>query len=129
MVIADTSVWIPFFNRPDSREKHALDLLIDTDEVALVGVVLAELLQGCRTPSDRDATTEALLALPYFEATQSTWMKAGDLSATLLRRGVTLPLSDLIVAALAIEHHSRVYSLDLHFKTIPGLHRYSPAAA
>ncbi len=45
MVIADTSVWIPFFNRPDSPEKAALDLLIDADEVVLVGVVLAELLQ------------------------------------------------------------------------------------
>lgn len=77
MVIADTSVWIKFFNRPDSPEKEALDQLIDADEVALVGVVLAELLQGCRTPSERDAVSESLLALPYFEVTQSTWMKAG----------------------------------------------------
>ena len=46
MVIADTSVWIPFFNRPDSPEKVAVDRLIDADEVALVGVVLAEWLQG-----------------------------------------------------------------------------------
>lgn len=43
MVIADTSVWIPFFNRPDSPEKATLDILIDADEIALVGVVLA----GC----------------------------------------------------------------------------------
>lgn len=44
MAIADTSVWIPFFNRPNSREKQTLDLLIDADDVALVGIVLAELL-------------------------------------------------------------------------------------
>ena len=128
MVIADTSVWIPFFNRPDSPEKTALDLLIDADEVALVGVVLAELLQGCRTPSERDALSDALLALPYYEVTQSTWSKTGDLSATLLRKGVTLPLSDLIIAALAIERDCRIYSLDTHFKKIPGLHLYSPTS-
>jgi predicted nucleic acid-binding protein len=126
MVIADTSVWIPFFNRPDSPEKSALDLLIDADEVALVGVVLAELLQGCRTSSERDVLSDALLALPYYEVTQSTWLHAGDLSSALLRKGITLPLSDLIIAALAIERNCRVYSLDTHFKKIPGMHLYLP---
>ncbi|MGH7181643.1 MAG: type II toxin-antitoxin system VapC family toxin [Nitrospiraceae bacterium] len=128
MVIADTSVWIPFFNRPDSPEKVSLDLLIDADEVSLVGVVLAELLQGCRTPSERDSLADALLALPYFEVTRSIWLRAGDLSAQLLRKGVTLPLSDLIIAALAIEHDCRVYSLDAHFKKIPAVRLYLPAS-
>ncbi len=128
MVIADTSVWIPFFNRSDSPEKSALDLLIDADEVALVGVVLAELLQGCRTPSERDALSDALLALPYYEVAQSTWLRAGDLSANLLRKGVTVPLSDFIIAALAIERDCHIYSLDTHFKKIPGLPLYSTAS-
>ena len=87
MVIADTSVWIPFFNRPDSREKAALDLLIDNDEVALVGVVLAEVLQGCKTPSERATLSEALSALPYFEATSSTWIRVGDLSRNFFAKG------------------------------------------
>jgi predicted nucleic acid-binding protein len=128
MVIADTSVWIPFFNRPDSPEKIALDLLIDADEVALVGVVLAELLQGCRIQSERTTLSDALLALQYFEVTQTIWSHTGDLSAHLLRRGVTLPLSDLLIAALAIEHDCQVYSLDAHFKKIPGVHLYVPAS-
>lgn len=128
MVIADTSVWIPFFNRPDSPEKTTLDLLIDADEVALVGVVLAELLQGCRTQSERDSLSDALLALPYYEVTQSTWLQTGDLSANLLRKGLTVPLSDLIIATLAIERNCRIYSLDTHFKKIPGLPLYSPTS-
>ena len=36
-------------------------------------------------------------------------------------------MSDLIIAALAIEKSCRVYSLDTHFKKIPGLHLYTPA--
>ena len=128
MVIADTSVWIPFFNRQHSREKAALDLLIDADDVALVGVVLAELLQGCRTPSERETLSEALSALPYLEVTASTWIRTGDLSAQLLRKGVTLPLSDLLIAALALEHGCHVYSLDAHFKKIPAVPLYLPAS-
>jgi predicted nucleic acid-binding protein len=67
MVIADTSVWIPFFNRPDSSEKASLDTLIDADDVVLVGVVVAELLQGCRTASERALLSGAMSALPYRE--------------------------------------------------------------
>lgn len=126
MVIADTSVWIPFFNRPNSREKQTLDLLIDADDVALVGIVLAELLQGCRSHQERDELKDGLLALPYLEVTQSTWVNAGAVSAGLLRKGITLPLSDLIIAALAIEHHCPVYSLDDHFRKIPDLLLFKP---
>lgn len=43
MVIADTSVWIPFFNQPGSPEKREIDALIDADRLVLVGVVLTEL--------------------------------------------------------------------------------------
>lgn len=126
MVIADTSVWILFFNRPGSPEKQALDLLIDADEAALVGVVLAELLQGCRSRKDREEIEEGLLALPYLETTRDTWVTAGEISSPLLRKGVTLPMSDLIVAAIALEHGCRVYSLDAHFEKISGLARYAP---
>ena len=126
MVIADTSVRIPFFNRPDSPEKRTLDNLIDADEVALVGVVLAEILQGCRTSKDRDTIADAMLALPYIEMMRETWVRAGEISSSLLRRGVTLPLSDLVVAALALKHQCRVYSLDAHFRKIPGLSHFNP---
>ncbi len=103
--------------------------IIDNTLSALVGVALAELLQGCRTPSERTTLSESLLALRYFEVTQTTWLRTGDLSAQLLRKGVTLPLSDLLIAALAIEHDCRVYSLDAHFKKIPGLRLHVPTSA
>ena len=46
LVLVDTCIWIQFFNRPQSREKHAVDELLDEDRVALIGPILAEVLQG-----------------------------------------------------------------------------------
>jgi predicted nucleic acid-binding protein len=126
VVIADTSVWIPFFNRPHSLEKQVIDTLIDSDELAMTGIVLAEILQGCRTQKESDTIKNVLLALPYFEMTHSTWIKAGAISSLLLRRGVTLPMPDVIVAAIGMEYDCQVYSLDNHFHEIPSLKRYMP---
>jgi hypothetical protein len=127
MVIIDTSAWISFFNRPDSTEKRVIEALIDGNEAAVVGVVLAELIQGCRSQEERDELKEALLALPYLGVSQATWIAAGEISGGLLRKGITLPLTDVVIAAVALEHDCSVYSLDAHFHKIPGLPRYAPA--
>jgi tRNA(fMet)-specific endonuclease VapC len=129
MVVVDTSIWISFFNRPTSVEKHALDDLLDRDNVVLVGVVLTELLQGVRSKTERDTLHDLLSALPYLEMTFETWLSAGDLSSLLLRKGRTLGFSDLLIAALAQQHSYPVYSLDQGFGHIPGLSLYAPRPA
>ncbi len=129
MVVADTSIWISFFNRPSSVEKQVLDDLLDRDQIVLVGVVLTELLQGVRSPAQRNTLRNALEALPYIEVTFDTWIAAGDLSFTLLRKGITVAIPDLLIATLALEHSWSVYSLNADFQRIPGLSLFSPACS
>ncbi len=43
-VLIDTGVWSAFFSKPGSREKRAVDALLDEDRVAVTGPVLAEVL-------------------------------------------------------------------------------------
>lgn len=126
MVIVDTSAWIPFFNRPDSGEKRAIDALIDADRAAMVGVVLAELLQGCRTAEESSTILSEVAGLRFLEANFTTWRRTGELSASLRSSGISLPLPDILIAALALEHRYQVYTLDPHFKQIPGLSLYRP---
>jgi hypothetical protein len=47
------------------------------------------------------------------------WQKAGDLSASLKKKGMNLPFSDILLAAIAIEHNLQVFTLDKHFEQIP----------
>jgi predicted nucleic acid-binding protein len=126
--IVDTSAWVPFFNQPRSREKREIDALIDADGLALVGVVLAELIQGCRTPTEADTVIFRLSGLRFLDTTFATWRQAGELSFTRRRKGLTLPLSDRVIAALALEHRCGVYALDPHFEQVPGLTLHRPGA-
>ncbi|MBI2884445.1 MAG: PIN domain-containing protein [Candidatus Methylomirabilis oxyfera] len=126
MVIADTSLWIEYFKGGNEPARAALRTLIRTEQVVLVGVVLAELLQGCRSSEEADTILSNLAGLRFLETSFSTWKQAGELSASLRRKGVTLPLSDLIIGTLAIEHRCQVYTFDTHFKHIPDLKLYAP---
>ena len=126
MVIADTSIWIEFFNRPESKEKRSMDFLIDENQLVFAGPVLMELLQGCRTSRDADIVLNHVSALPFLETIFSTWQRTGEISAGLRRKGITLPTIDLIIAALAMEHDAEVFTVDPHFRKIPGLKLYKP---
>jgi predicted nucleic acid-binding protein len=53
--------------------------------------------------------------------TEALWVKAGQLSAALRKTGKTIPLSDILIATLAIEHSLAVMTVDEHFRLIPGV--------
>jgi len=126
MVVADTTVWIEFFNDPESDEKHAIDLLIDENELALVGPVLSELLQGCRTAGEANTILDHVSALTFLEMDFSLWRRTGELSSSLRRRGTTVPHMDIVIAVLAMEHDAEVFTTDPHFAKVPGLKLYRP---
>ena len=127
MVIADTSAWIAFQTKPDSEFGRQFDALLAGDEIVMVGPVLAELLQGARSDSDFSFFAERLGALAFLEADQATWIKAGELNYQLRARGRIIPMADLIVTALAIQHGIPVYTSAKDYQEVPGLQIYEPA--
>lgn len=124
-VLVDTSIWIEYFNKPESPFGPALDKLIKNGNAFAAGIVLTELLQGAKIEKEFEAILENFTALPFFDATINTWIKAGKISFTLRRKGITIPTTDLIIASLALENNSSVFTLDPHFEKIPDLKLYT----
>ena len=128
-IVVDTSVWIEFFNQPHSPVTLHLQSLLRNRQVVLVGMVLAEILQGIKNPEEAQRVRKSLEPLPFLETTRENWQKAGELSAQLRRKGLTLPLSDLIIAATALQEEVAVFTLDPHFKKVPTLKLHIPPKA
>lgn len=122
-ILADTSVWIEFF-KPKSAAGDKLEALIKGNSVWICGIVLFELLQGVKAENEKAKILEVLSDLKYAEMSKPLWQKAGDISAALKKNGITLPLSDILIAAIAIEQNLRVFTLDKHFEQIPHLQIY-----
>ncbi len=68
LVLIDTCIWVPFFNRPQSAEKKAVDALLDEDRAVLIGPILAEILQGFRRDDRADWVASSLRGLPHLHA-------------------------------------------------------------
>jgi predicted nucleic acid-binding protein len=123
-ILVDTSSWIEYFNIPDSKSGEIIENLLHDGRVVTAGIVLTELLQGAKVKEEFKAILENMVALPMLKTTTDTWIEAGRTSFTLRRKGITIPITDLIIAALALENECQILTLDPAFKKIPGVSLY-----
>jgi predicted nucleic acid-binding protein len=124
--IIDTSAWIEAFRGRDPRLREAVDSLLDQGRVVLCGLVELELLQGFRA-DERTLFASLFEALPYAEVDRQDWRAAGFLLAGLRARGITIPATDALIAALCLRHDLLLLTLDKHFDQIPQLRRFKLA--
>lgn len=113
-VLIDTSYWIEFFNRPDTGSAKRVRTLIREDRAAVNGIVLAELLQGVRTDEEASELRLALEATVYLETSREIYTRAGALGFELRRRGVTVPVTDCLITAVAESTEASILTLDQH---------------
>ena len=126
LVLVDTCIWVPFFNRPQSAAKRLVDELLDDDRAALVGPIVTEVLLGFRREAHADWVASLLRGLHFFMPSWDELRAAASLGRQLAARDHALPLSDLVISAVALERDIAVYSSDPHFDLIADLKRYSP---
>jgi predicted nucleic acid-binding protein len=125
-VFVDTCIGASFFTRPSSREKLGVDDLLSQDRVALVGPVVAEVLRGFRRQEQADWAGSRPRLAPYVTAEWDDWRHAAQLGREHARLGRDLPITDLVLAAVAIRLDAYVYTADPHFDGIDGIKRFWP---
>ena len=120
-ILPDTCAWIDFFRGSPTHQAELVNAAIIQGEVVTCGVVLYELLQGIRNPAEEQKVLAAFQCIPHLEMTAKLWITAGQLSSNLRSSGHTIPMSDIVIAILAVEHGSSVLTVDRHFADIPGI--------
>ena len=123
-VLIDTCIWVGFFNRQTSRERVTVDSLLDEDRAAITGIILAEILQGFRRDEQADWVASSLRGLHDLEATWDDWRTAAKLGRQLAAIGHRLPLTDLVISAIALRSDCAIITTDSHFDLIADLKRY-----
>ena len=120
-ILPDSCAWIDFFRGSPTTLSAALEQALLNGSVVTCGVVLYELTQGIKSPMEEKALTNAFKAVPFLELSHTLWIEAGRLSSSLRTQGYTLPMSDVLIAVLAMQHDATVLTADEHFSAIPGL--------
>lgn len=119
MVLVDTSIWIDYLQKNNTFGEK-VTRLIDQGEVAVAGLVVAELIQGAKTNKEVKLIRSFIEAFEFLKEGSETWEKAGILSFELRKKGKIIGLADCYLATLALENNLAIFTLDKHFKEIAG---------
>lgn len=115
-VVIDTSAWIRFFRYGNDEVSQLVAELVMNDQAVMTGVVLTELLQGIKTDKERRQLTALFSSLPFIETVREDWHAAGEHLQKLRRRGITVPVTDAVIATVAHRRGLAVLTTDPHFK-------------
>lgn len=116
-VVIDTSAWIRFFRYGNDEVSQSVADLVTRDQAVVTGVVLTELLQGLKTEKERQRLTALFSSLAFIETVREDWQTAGEDLQELRRRGVTVPVTDAVIATVAHRRGMAVLTTDPHFKS------------
>jgi predicted nucleic acid-binding protein len=87
---------------------------------------MQDVLQGSR---DERAFKKLETEMAIWEAVSeqpADFVDAARIFARLRWKGITIPPTDCLVAAVAIRRGLHLYARDMDFDHIPNLHRYTP---
>lgn len=121
LVLADAAIWINYFRKSRHSANDKFQKLLLAEQIRLCGVVLAEVLQGAKTQEEFELILTLIRAIPYLEESQEDWESAARLVFKLRKKGITLTLSDCLIATIAQRFNCFVFSLDKDFSKIPDL--------
>jgi len=119
VIVLDTSVLIEYY-RPDgdSRIRAVVVEAIGNDDVAVNGIIQVELLAFAAGDEERRILVSDFAAFYMLDLGREQFDLACDLGFTLRRDGVTIPATDLIIAASAITARAELAHADGHFDRI-----------
>jgi predicted nucleic acid-binding protein len=118
IILVDTTVWIHFLRGSSTVIGERLVPLIVSDRLATSPVIIMEILRGSKSQKEYDKLHEDLCALRCFETSQVIWDRACNLAYTLRKKGLNVPLTDTLIAALAIGNNAVLLHDDKHYEMI-----------
>ena len=120
MVMADSSVWIDFFNGVDSESADLLDSLLKTETVVIGDLILAEVLQGFRSDRDYRLAKRLLTSLDVRNLLgREMAIRVADNYRKLRKSGTTIRKTvDLVIATYCVEHNIPLLHSDRDFEPL-----------
>ncbi len=119
MILVDTSAWIHFL-RPDGdvAVRSRVEGVLREGTARLCQLVRLELWNGAGGERERKVLRELERLIPELAITDEVWSDACDLARHCRVAGVTVPATDLLIAACAYLHGAGLEHEDSDFDAI-----------
>ncbi len=117
-ILIDSTIWIEFFRGNNNAVNNFVLPLIEEDKIYYNGIILSELLIGASNQKEFSFLEHNFKGFKYLETDEKIFLKAAQMGFKLRRKGLTIPLTDLIIAAHVLHHDLMLATADPHFDLV-----------
>jgi predicted nucleic acid-binding protein len=118
MKLVDTSSWVEYLRDRDSAAGDAVEQLVLGGEAAWCDVTLVELWHGVRGAKEKRELAEMENEIEHVPVDSPVWRLAAKLALRCREKGLTVPISNLVIAACAATHELELEHCDKHFNDL-----------
>jgi len=118
--LLDTTVIIDCLRGERETVEFLTEVASEGSSVGCCAINIAEVYAGMKE-NERQVTKKFLDSLEYYEVTRNLAEQAGEYKRKYSRKGITLSLSDVIIAAVAISNNLTLVTDNLRHYPIPGI--------
>jgi predicted nucleic acid-binding protein len=114
----DSSVWINYLRDKNYELIPFIKELMEKDQVYLNGIIQIELLKGAKSENNYRRLKNSLNGLHFLEIDKGLFDSTSEAAFKLRKNGVTVPLTDLVIAIQCVENGLILIEEDSHFEYI-----------
>ena len=119
LVLVDTSSWIHLLRDDgDQVVRGRVEAALRAGEACWCSIIQLELWNGARGPREKRVLEDFGRTLPTLPIDDRVWRDAYEIARRALQSGVTVPATDIVIAACAGRHGARLESADADFELL-----------
>ncbi|MXY26417.1 MAG: PIN domain nuclease [Acidobacteria bacterium] len=119
MILVDTSSWIHLLRDDgDPVVRARVEAALRSGEACWCPIVQLELWNGARGSREKRALEDFRRVLPTLAIDDSVWRDAYEIARRARRSGITIPSTDIVIAACARRHGALMESADSDFQLL-----------
>lgn len=101
----DSSAWIRYFRYKDYPLTPLIKKLMGKDLIYINGIIQTELLKGAKSEKSYRSLKNSFNGLHFLEIDRGLFDSISEAAFKLRRKGITVPLADLIIAIQCVENN------------------------
>jgi predicted nucleic acid-binding protein len=117
-VLIDSSVWIGYFSSQDGSLCASVEELIRTDQAAISGLILGEVLYGAKSRVEYESLADSFEGIRCLVDSPQVFSLAAKYAWQLREKGIKAPLANLTIAAHCTLNGISLFTRDRHFSMI-----------
>ena len=116
--LVDASSWIEFLRGRTSEPSLRVKALLSQGRAAWCELTLVELWNGARGQAETSVLKALENEVHLCPIAEPSWARARELARRCRSKGLTIPATDIIIAACASVHDLELEHCDAHFDAI-----------